>query len=236
MPAKKKISRAAPKPRAKRVMKALSQRVKVYQEPTNAKDQIFAERYAVHLDHNRAYIESGYQYDVANALRKLHSLKPYIDKLRAKIENKLIGSLSYQRKDILEGIAAIGMANPLDYYHEFEVMDPKTQQVMKGMALKPLKMLTRLQASAIEDMTYHLESGRISYKLPSLATKLNALNTLGENTGATKKKEDGRTSNHVHFHDVPIEKLRDLMQGFSTLLGPQASRAVLGLTEETPDD
>lgn len=231
MPARKKIARATPKPQAKRVRQVHTQVGKVYREPTNDKDRIFAERYVVHLDHNRAYVEAGWTYDVANALRKLKSLKPYIDKLRLKVETKLIGSLSYDRKTILESMAAIGLANPLDYYHEFETMDPKTQQVVRGMALKPLKMLTRLQALAIEDLTYHMDSGRISYKLPSISTKLSALATLGENTGATKKKED-RGSQHVHFHDVPIDKLKGLMQEFSTLLGPQASRAVLGLTED----
>lgn len=215
--------------------KALSQRTKIYGEPRNRQDRLFAERYVVHLDHNLAYTEAGWKYNNSGAARKLKSLKKYIDKLALKVEAKLVHELSYTRKDILDHMAAIALANPHDYYQDFEILDPKTQTLLRGRALKPINQLTRLQASAIEDLTYHLESGRISYRLPSLSTKMSALTTLAETTGVTKKKDEGRQA-HVHFHDVPIEKLRDLMGSFATLLGPQASRQVLGLTEEDQND
>lgn len=222
------------KARTPLVKKAKSQ-VKHFSSPRSERDKIFCERYLVHSDSRRACEEAGIKSPDHNAARKLKQMSKYIDPLKAKIEEKLVQDLSYSRKDILDHMAAIALANPHDYYEEFEVLDQATGKMLTGRALKPIQRLTRLQASAIEDMTYHLESGRISYKLPSISTKMNALNTLAETVGVTKKKDDGG-GQHVHFHDVPIEKLRALMQGFSTLLGPQASRQVLGLTEDDQND
>ena len=104
-------------------------------------------------------------------------------------------------------------------------------QVGDEWRLKPLNMLTRDQASAIDSVFWDPDSGRIGYTLPAAKTRLAALTTLGEQAAGFKKKDE--VHNHLHLgQDVPLEKIRQLKQLFIDAMGPQATRELLGMTEE----
>lgn len=209
---------------------------KIYDEPRTLADKIFCERYVVHNDHNLAYTEAGHPRDPSSSIRKLEAMRPYIDKLREKVDRKLLQELTYEKRDILDHMAAIGMANVLDYVEWYEIYetDPETKQkvVRKAAALKPLNKLTRLQASAIEEFTYHPERGVFTYSLPSIATKAQMLKVLGENTGAIKREDDGVKHLHLHLKQVDMPVLEQLRELAIKALGSQNARAILGTTEE----
>ncbi len=194
------------------------------------------ERYVLHSDHNKAYVEAGFKYDVAGALRKLKALKPHIDKLKKPVQELLVKRLAYEREDILDAMAAVGLANAQDYVMEFQFVYPpdhptKAGQVELRRMLKPLHMLTREQAFAIEDVKAY-QDGTIGYSLPSLRTKHRFLQTLGENTKALTPQNPQHLHAHVHLHGVTTEKLRAIETELIRQLGVDAVRDVIGLTQE----
>lgn len=189
-------------------------------EPKNDRDVAFCKRYVATGDHNLAWVEAGFAKNTNSsyhALRKVQRFRAYIDRLSAKVEVIVAKKISYERTDILAGIAAIGYCNAMDYV-----------KVIDGQAvLKTLTELTREQAAAIDSLSY--DGKTVTYTLPQAKTRLAALTTLGEQAANFKKP----AQNHQHLHlDVPLEKIRELKGLFAQALGPQVTREVLGFTEE----
>jgi hypothetical protein len=189
-------------------------------EPMRERDVLFCKAYVKSGDHNKAWVEAGFT-KLSNssfyALRKVQKFRGYIDRLSAKVEVHVAKKISYERTDILAGIAAIGYCNALDYV---KVVDGQ-------LALKPMTELTREQAAAIDSLSY--DGTTVTYTLPRAKTRLSALTTLGEQ--AANFKKPAATHNHLHV-DVPLEKLRELKAQFAAALGPQVTREILGFTEE----
>jgi hypothetical protein len=205
------------------------------QEPKNERDTTFCERWLVHHDHARAYRECGFTVNRAFnrcAIAKLAKFRPYLDRVGAKVETQIAKRIAYERGDILGAMAAIGFANAQDYMHEAEFTDPTTQMKEKRYILKPLELLTREQASAIDEVFYDAEHGRIGYTLPVAKTRMTALAVLGENTQALKPKDPKVVHNHLHLEGISNEKLEQAERMFIELVGPQVSREILGLTED----
>jgi hypothetical protein len=204
--------------------------------PANARDKLFCERWLVHHDHCKAATEAGYsQTNRSDAgLRKLAQFRHYLERLLPKVELQAAKKLSYERADVLDAIAAIGLCNAQDYIKAFQVVNPVTQMLETHYGLKPLQELTRTQASAIESMFYDAQAGRLGYELPKAKTRLTALNTLGEQN-ANWKRPAGVTHNHLHMANLPIEKVQAVKKMFINLIGVQAAREILGyVEEETP--
>lgn len=192
-------------------------------EPKTARDKKFCERWLVHHDTHLAWREAGFavRSDKELPLIRLARLRPYIERLQPNVERQVAKKISVERQDILAAIATIGNANVLDYI----------VQVGDEWRLKPLHDLTRDQASAIDNVFWDAEQGRLGYSLPAAKTRLAALTTLGEQAAGFKKKDE--VHNHLHLgRDVPLEKIRQLKQLFIDAMGPQATRELLRMTEE----
>jgi hypothetical protein len=192
-------------------------------EPKTARDKAFCERWLTHRDPHQAWREAGFavRSDRELPLRKLSRFKPYLERLQPKVELQVAKKISLERQDILAAIATIGNANVLDYI----------VQVGDEWRLKPLHDLTRAQASAIDNVFWDAEAGRLGYSLPSAKTRLSALTTLGEQAADFKQKDV--VHNHLHLGEgVPLEKIRELKQLFIDAMGPKATRELLGMTEE----
>lgn len=192
-------------------------------DPKTARDKKFCDRWLVHHDTHLAWREAGFavRSDKELPLIKLARFRPYLERLQPKVELQVAQKISLERQDILAAIAIIGNANALDYI----------VQVGDTWCLKPINLLTREQASAIDNVFWDAESGRIGYSLPAAKTRLAALTTLGEQAADFKKKDV--VHNHLHLGEgVPLEKIRQLKQLFIDAMGPQATRELLGMSEE----
>jgi hypothetical protein len=204
-------------------------------EPTNERNLKFCDRWLVHHDHIRAYTESGFSMKRSNwkeiALEKLRRFHDYLDRRLPAVEAVVAQRIAYEREDILREIAKIATCNALDYIEEYSIVDDKTKEAKQAWRLKPIAKLTRDQASAIDTVFVNIETGVLGYSLPSAKTRLSALATLGEQAADFKKK-DGAVHNHLHFHDIPLDKIRQLKQQLIGIVGPARARAVFGRTEE----
>ena len=192
-------------------------------EPRTARDKLFCERWLVHHDAHLAWREAGFavRSDRELAPAKVQRFRPFLERLQPKVEMQVAKKISYERHDVLAAIATIGHANVMDYI----------EHVGDEWRLKPLNTLTRAQASAIDNVFWDAATGRLGYSLPAATTRLKALTTLGEQAADFKQK--GAVHNHLHLgQDVPLEKIRELKQLFIDAMGPQATREVLGISEE----
>lgn len=214
--------------------KAPSQR-KSKRAPRTLADVIFCERWVVHHDHQLAYQEAGFKRDSAGAIRKLQAMRPYIEKMSEKVEKRVTGELAYERKDILDAMANIGLSNIQDYYKEIRVIDEVTKWESRRMELKPLNELTRAQAHAIDNITIDSRTGRATYTIPDAKTKLKALETVGINTKALSQKNPGALHQHLHLNATP-EQIKGLEEAFKGVFGPVALREIVGLSEEDQQD
>lgn len=224
-----------------RVRQSRSQ-AKQHDYPKNAKDKLFCERYIVHRDHVLAYAQSGRKHDPASAARKLKAMWPYLEKMLIRVDGVIEEKLIYDREQILDHMAQVGLANAQDYLEEVTMMvegpevDGKPMLVPRViMQFKPLSKLTRAQAYCIESVTYDVTTGRIYYSLPKLRTKLLALQKVGEQTKALDKPQAPQHF-HAHFHNVPTEKLRELEGTMIKTLGVEAVRDIIGMTPEDQID
>lgn len=214
----KPSTKVKPRGKVKRVNKARSQ-TKSRKQPRTLQDVIFCERWVVHHDHNLAYTEAGFKYDSAGAIRKLQAMRKYIDRMAAKVERRVVGDLAYERKDILDAMANIGLANILDYYEEIRTVDPETGWESRRSQLKPLTALSRAQAHAIDNVTVDSKTGRATYTIPDAKAKLKALEIVGVNTKALAQKKPGTLHQHLHLSATP-EQIKGLEEAFKGVFGP----------------
>jgi len=202
--------------------------------PKSERDTKFCERWLVHRDHIKAFKEAGYSgkhNDVSRqALDKLTKFRAYLERQVPKVEAVVAKRIGYERADILEGIARIANANALDYIQEYEVIDAKTGAVTTAYRMKPIQELTRDQAAALDTVSYHAESGTMTYSLPAAKTRLSAFTTLGEQAAGFSKKDE--VHNHLHLDNVPLEKLRHIKGLLIEMVGPNAARQVFGMHDE----
>ena len=201
--------------------------------PSNERDKLFCERWLVHHDHRKAAEESGFSKTNLSetGLTKLAQFRQYLERLRPKVELQTAKKISYERADILDAIAAIGLCNAQDYIKPFTVVNAETQMAETHFGLKPLEELTRAQASAIDSMYYDAQLGRLGYELPKAKTRLTALNTLGEQNSGWKRPA-GATHNHLHLENLPLDKVLAVKRMFVNLIGVPAAREILGYVEE----
>lgn len=220
----------------KKVYKAKSQ-VKSKRKPRTMQDMIFCERYVVHHDHMLAYREAGFtdSKPSSGALRKLQNMRPFIEQMSEKVERRVVGELAYERKDILDAMANIGLANILDYYEEVRFVDPDTKWESKRYQLKPLHALTRQQAHAIDNVTIDTKTGRATYTIPDAKAKLRALEVVGENTRALSQKKPGTLHNHLHLTASP-EQIKELELKFTAIFGESTLREIVGMDESDQQD
>jgi hypothetical protein len=225
----KSAKKKAPRPRKLRNLPgspALTQA-----EPQNERDLKFCERWLVHHDPMRAYTEAGFSTSNHSApklaRRKVERFRRYLQGRLPKIEKLVAKQISYERTDILAGIARIANANALDYVEPYEVIDEATGLLVTKYRMKALTQLTRDQAAAVDTVTYCALTGAITYTLPSAKTRLSAFTTLGEQAAGFSRKDE--THNHLHLHDVPLEKLRHIKGLLIDMVGPNAARQVFGM-------
>lgn len=218
------------KPRIKTRPRVVKKQAK---EPKNERDKLFCERWLVHHNHNKAIVEAGYSDKNANGLglQKLVQFRPYLERLRPKVELEVAKKISYERADILEAIAAIGQCNVIDYIEPYTTVNAETGMAEERWALKPIQKLTRAQASAVDSVYYDMTTGLLGYHLPKAKTRLTALTTLGEQ--AANFKKPGTTHNHLHLgENISLEKIRAVKQMFVDLMGPKVTREILGWDEK----
>jgi hypothetical protein len=190
--------------------------------PKNERDKKFCERWLVHHDHNKAIIEAGFSDKNSHnlGLRKLEEFRPYLERLLPKVELEVAKRLGFERGEILEAIARIGNCNALDYIKPYTVINQVTGMMEQRWGMKSLHELTRDQAAAVDKVYFDGELGAICYSLPAAKTRLSAMTTLGEQA-ANFKKPGAPTHNHLHFHDVPLEKIRQIKQMLIEAIGPK---------------
>ena len=193
----------------------------------------FCNRWLTHRDHVKAFKEAGFHDGgrSGDALKMLHKYRQYLERRQPKIEIEVAKRIAYERADILAAISNIGNANALDYIEPYNVVNPETQIVEQRMQLKALDRLTREQAAAVESVTWDKEAGVLTYQLPSVQTKLKALTTLGEQA-ANFKLKGASIHNHLHLGDsIPMEEILAAKAMLVNLVGPEASREILGWSE-----
>ncbi len=204
--------------------------------PKNEMDLKFCERWLVHHDHVRAYREAGHS-DSNNhtrSARKLQRFRRYLDARLPKVEAIVSRDIAYERKDILEGIARIAYANALDYVTPCVNIDEKGNAT-PGFRMKTILELTREEAAAVDQVSYDHVTGKISYSLPAAKTRLSAFTVLGEQAAGFSKK-DNETHNHLHLHDLDMEKLRHVKGLLIDLVGTEAARQVFGMHDDDQSD
>lgn len=201
-------------------------------EPSTDRDKKFCERWLVHHDHNKAYLEAGFvPTRSGGGLKKLAQYRKYLERNLPRVEIQVAKQIAYERVDILAAIANVGYANVLDYIEPFETVDPETQMLHQHWTLKPLHKLTREQAAAIDEVHYDSVTGRLGYTLPSAKTRLSALTTLGEQA-ANFKKKGGDIHAHLHLgENIPMEEILAAKAMLAKLVGPEVVREVLGWSE-----
>ena len=200
-------------------------------QPKSESDMKFCERWLVHHDHNRAYLEAGLGGsgdDTNRAKAKVQRFSRYLQSRIPAVEKIVAKEIAYERKDILAGIARIANANALDYLAPYQIIDPASGVLVNQYRMKRVHELTRDQAAAIDSITYDAVTGAITYTLPTAKTRLAALATLGEQA-AGFSKNDGATHQHLHLHNVDINKLRQAKGILIDMVGPNAARQIFGM-------
>ena len=204
-------------------------------EPKSERDLKFCERWLVHRDHQRAWGEAGFSVKSRNhsvyANIKFQRLEAYLRRRLPKVEVIAEVRLGYERADILSDIAAIGRCNALDYIKEVDRVDDETGAVTRIKVLKDVSELTRAQAAGIDEVVFNSKLGIIGYTLAPALTRLKALTTLGEQTAGFATKDETKHQ-HVHFHAIDLEKVRELKAQLRAIAPPEMVRDLYGRSEE----
>lgn len=153
----------------------------------------------------------------------------YLGRRTVSVEREVSKAIAYDQQDILNEMAAIGFANPLDYV--VKTTEEKDGKVVEGYAFKPLEELTRFQAAAVSNV--RIVGGKVQYRIPGTADKHRYLFDLGKNLGLFDDKliQEFRHKHlhaHIDFSQLPQEQLQSLEQILIGAVGPEASR-LLGL-------
>ena len=159
------------------------------------------------------------------------TLEAYLRRRLPKVEVIAEVRLGYERADILSDIAAIGRCNALDYIKEVDRVDDETGAVTRIKVLKDVSELTRAQAAGIDEVVFNSKLGIIGYTLAPALTRLKALTTLGEQTAGFAKKDETKHQ-HVHFHAIDLEKVRELKAQLRAIAPPEMVRDIYGRSEE----
>lgn len=215
-------------------------------EPENAKEKLLCERYMVHLDASRAWIEAGYSKNrVKYAPGKLKELQPYLARLKPQVEKKVSEEIALSAQSVLAEMTAMAFTDPMDYFEltVIEVHDPITGAPVLDTQGQPIKRegyrridpkrLTPKQRKAIGNMSID-RFGRLHYELVDPATRFGWLRTLGQHVGLFHDKIIHEAHLHTHQHnslsfkDVPTDKLEELQKQLIGAIGHEAARQVIG--------
>lgn len=209
--------------------------------PRTPKEHAFCRAWLNHYDIHRAYQEAGYADSVSNGAagkRVFDRLRSYLEQ-QLELKQKVVSKeLALDQKDILSEMAAIGFANAQDYVAivEESVKDENTGEVrmVKRERQKPMMELTRAQASAISNVTFHPD-GRVTYQLPDERSKHPYLKDLGQHLGLFHPKliQEHRHQ-HMHaaisFRDMDTSKLAQAESMLLEAMGPEGRR-MLGILD-----
>jgi hypothetical protein len=224
--------------RSKRPMKT--------REPENAKEKLLCERYMVHLDPSKAWIEAGYAKSrTSYAPGKLRELQPYLARLKPKVEKKVAEEIALSAQSVLAEMTAMAFTDPMDYFEiaMLPVLDPilgtpildsEGKEVFREgyRRIDPAKLSPRAR-KAIGGMSID-RFGRLNYELVDPATRFGWLRTLGQHVGLFHDKIIHEAHMHTHQHnslsfkDVPTDQLESLQKQLITAIGHEAARQVIG--------
>lgn len=209
--------------------------------PRTDKEHAFCKAWLQHYDSNRAAREAGYADSISNGSsgkRLFERLQGYLEHQLQLRQQAVAKQVALDQKDILAEMAAIGFANPLDYVNVVEepVKDPETGQtsLVKCQRQKKLIELTRAQAAAISEVTFHAD-GSVTYKLPDERSKHPYLKDLGQHLGLFHPKliQEHRHQ-HLHaalsFRDMDTRKLAQAESMLLEAMGAEGRR-MLGIVD-----
>lgn len=209
--------------------------------PKTEKEHAFCKAWLQHFDIGRAAKEAGYRIgpnQTGNAHQIFDRLRGYLEHQLSLREKAIAKEFVLDQKDILREMANIGFANAHDYVKivQEEEKDPETgaKRMVERERQKPLRELTRAQAAAISDVTFHPD-GSVTYKLPDEKSKHPYLKDLGQHVGLFHPRliQEHRHQ-HLHaslsFRDMDTSKLAQAESMLLEAMGPEGRR-MLGIVD-----
>lgn len=196
-------------------------------DPKSAREFLFCREWLTHNDHIQAARAANYSEPLRDGLRLKKKFLPYLSAQKKLVEKEVAREIVYDQKDLLNEMAGIAFANPLDYV--VVTRDDKTGK--KIYSQKPIDELDRRQASAISDVEF--KDGQVTYHIPNPSEKYRYLFSLSKNLGLFNDKliMEFRHS-HLHksldFKDASNEELMQLENLLVSMLGDPA-KEILGL-------
>lgn len=215
--------------------------------PRTDKERAFCESWLQHYDINRAAREAGYSgpknRQGGGGLRVFERFRAYLEHQLSLKQKAVSKELALDQKDILSEMAAIGFANAQDYVAIVEepVKDEKTGAIsmVRRERQKPLMELTRAQAAAVSEVTFHPD-GRVTYQLPDERSKHPYLKDLGQHLGLFHPKLIAE-HRHAHMHaaisfrGMDTRKLAEAESMLLEAMGPEGRR-MLGILDAEFED
>ncbi len=200
-------------------------RIKELGFPRTDRDRKFCERWLVHFDHTRAYLEAGFARNdrpgklstntSSRALQKLQSFMLYLEPLRIAKARAVAERVTLNQADILDSLARVSRFNPHDYLETSS--SPRTETV-KGpdgaeserpvtwngkpvyeTRLRPISELTPEQASIVQ-LVLGSEGTVLGYRLPTIRERHESLVALGKQMGLFLDKIILQAHRHTHEH------------------------------------
>lgn len=205
--------------------------------PTTEVDKIFCDEWLQHRDHMKAAAVSGMarsSQDHGGPAKKLKKFLPYLSQQLQHHERAVATEMVLEQKHIIAEMMAIGFSNPKDYYKTVEQVKNDGSVVIVSHVRKELHELTRAQAAAISEITWH-KDGSVTYELPDVRAKHPYLKDLGQHLGLFHPKliQEHR---HLQLHaaldlrDIDTDKLEKFESMLIDALGPMGKQ-MLGIIE-----
>ena len=240
---------------SRRPTKGGKKRIYSHGFPTRELDQKFCERWLVHFDKNRAYMEAGfkaYRKSIGTmSQKKIERFAEYLRPLQEAKARAVAQRLAIGQEDVLKAMAAKAVFDPGDFV-ERSTEQLFTEKIGKGKRvirkpvfwngqpvfeerLKPFSELTQAQRMSVEVISD--AAGRIHYRLPGVQDQHQYLTSIGRQLGLFHEKLIMERHNHTHRHatlnldGVPTEKLDQLVRMLLPMAGNEFA-ALLGFTAE----
>ncbi len=228
--------------------------------PRSDRDRMFCDRWLLHFDHVRAYLEAGWAPNdrigklgtntAVRARQKLEHLWPYLEPLRDAKARIVAERVALSQADLLDLLGRMAKFNPLEYVETSTTAATTTRTAADGAKiedpiefngkpvfrsrLKPLQDLTPEQAATIQ---LHADGDTVTYRLPNIRERHAALLLLGKQMGMFLDKiilqnhEHQHRHAHLHLEGVSTDQVRALAAQLSQFVEPEFAKG-LGYTDE----
>lgn len=230
-----------------------AQRAPQTEFPVKDADKLFCERWLIHFDARKAYVEAGFSKDVGTAARALGKLTRFAEYLRpireakAKVMAERLALTTDRVIDKMKEKAFFDAGEfvergrvPLTHAVKVVHKDGRTESVEEILTwdgrpvyaerLKPYADLTAEQRAVVEITSTAGE--RITYRLPTLREQHMYLTSVGRQMGLFAEKLILERHNHEHrhatvnFENVPTAQITGARQALLPLVGEEFAKSL----------